>query len=89
MALAEGTVVFEDPGIPPVINDPETTQAILAAAKRFLRRQKDPRKGSWDHNGVSEHGLRRFFCFSAIIVLILFHERITVFSTSTSISLIL
>ena len=28
--------------------------------------RKDPRKGSWDHNGVSEHGLRRFFCFSGI-----------------------
>lgn len=33
---AEGTVVFEDPGIPPVINDPETTQAILAAAEKIL-----------------------------------------------------
>ena len=36
MALAEGTVVFEDPGIPPVINDPETMQAILAAAENIL-----------------------------------------------------
>ena len=33
---AEGTVIFEDPGIPPVINDPETTQAILAAAEKVL-----------------------------------------------------
>ena len=33
---AEGTVIFEDPGIPPVINDPETTQAILVAAEKIL-----------------------------------------------------